>query len=145
MFSDLAHRRGVQDRFDIDSCGTGDWHCGGPADPRSIAIGLKHGLAFEHCARQLTPVQDFQRFEFVIAMDRSNLRNIRAMGETHGVAPRELHLLRSFDPLLKGVDERELEVPDPYYGGPEGFQHMYDMIGRACDGLMDELLRRDAA
>lgn len=141
MFSDLAQRRGVADRFDIDSCGTGEWHAGGPADPRSVAIGLKHGLAFEHTARQLRPIEDFQRFKVILAMDRSNRRNIIAMGETLGVSPASVYLMRSFDPTLAGADERELDVPDPYYGGSEGFQQMYDMLTRACGGLLDHLLQ----
>jgi protein-tyrosine phosphatase len=141
LFDDMARRRGVAHRFDIDSCGTGDWHTGSGADPRTIAVALKNGLRFDHTARQLHPPADFPRFHVVLAMDRSNRRNILHAGETHALAPRSLHLMRAFDPTLAGAPEHELDVPDPYYGGPEGFQHMHDMLTRACDGLLDHLLR----
>ncbi len=142
LFSDMVARRGLSDRFDIDSCGTGDWHSGDNADPRTTAIALKNGLPFQHTARQLHPPTDFQRFDIILAMDRSNRRNITLMGETHSVAPRDLRLMRSFDPTLAGAEDHALDVPDPYYGGPEGFQLMYEMLTRACEGLLTHLTRQ---
>lgn len=137
IFTDLVERRGVSDWFDIDSCGTGDWHAGRGADPRTVAVARSNGLVFDHIARQLRPREDFARFGLIIAMDRSNRRNITLAGETAGVTPTRLVMMRSFDPTLAGVPEDELDVPDPYYGGPEGFQHMHDMLHRACEGLLE--------
>lgn len=139
VFLHRAGLRGLAGRFDVDSCGTGDWHAGGPADPRSVEVALRYGIAIEHVARQLDPAQDFHRFEWIIAMDRSNRRNIIAMGETRGLSPRNVRLMRSFDPSLAGADEHELDVPDPYYGGSDGFVRVYEMITAACDGLLDRL------
>lgn len=144
LFSDMVERRGVADRFDIDSCGTGAWHAGGDADPRTIAVALRNGLKFEHTARQLDPRTDFSRFHLILAMDRSNRRNIIHMGETHSLTPGTLRLMRSYDPTLADADEHMLDVPDPYYGGPEGFQQMYDMLTRACEGLLETLLKAQA-
>src|SRR6185369_11219334 len=86
LFSDMVDRRGLASRFDIDSCGTGDWHVGNGADPRTVSVALRNGLPFEHTARQLDPRRDFQRFGLILAMDRSNRRNIAAAGETRGLS-----------------------------------------------------------
>ncbi|MBU6412665.1 MAG: low molecular weight phosphotyrosine protein phosphatase [Planctomycetes bacterium] len=131
---DLARDRGVLQRLDIDSCGTGDWHSGEPADPRSATCAARNGLKTDHVARQFAR-DDGERFEYILVMDRSNQRDVLAMG-----APKhKVRLLRSFDPLLIDAHERELEVPDPYYGGEQGFEQMYQMIRRACNGLLDTL------
>lgn len=122
------------DRLRIDSCGTGGWHAGEGADPRSIKIAAERGLRLDHTARMLHHT-DFDEFEFLIAMDRSNRTNMLNAG-----APEErVHLMRSFDPALTGKPERELEVPDPYYGGEDGFAKVYDMLDAACAGLVERL------
>lgn len=139
LFTDMVHRRDLASRFHIDSCGTGAWHIGGGADPRTVAVALRNGLPFEHTARQLNPRADFSRFPLILAMDRANLRNITQMGETHGLSHPNVRMMRSFDPTLAGAEEHDLEVPDPYYGGPDGFQHMYEMLHRACEGLLTHL------
>lgn len=134
---DLARERGVLDHLRIDSCGTGDWHSGEPADPRSAACAARHGLSTDHVARQFS-VHDGEQFEHILVMDRSNMRDVLAMG-----APKpKVRLLRSFDPTLIDAHERDMEVPDPYYGGEQGFEHMYQMIRRACNGLLDTLPSR---
>ncbi len=134
---DLARERGVLDQLRIDSCGTGDWHSGEPADPRSAACAARHGLSTDHAARQFS-VHDGEQFEHILVMDRSNMRDVLAMG-----APKpKVRLLRSFDPTLIDAHERDMEVPDPYYGGEQGFEHMYQMIRRACNGLLDTLPSR---
>lgn len=141
LFVARATRRGVLDRFDIDSCGTGAWHIGKDADPRSIAIAAANDVRFDHTARQLNARADFRRFGIIVPMDRANKRDIVLAGESAGLTPPSLTLMRAFDPSLAGAAERELDVPDPYYGGPEGFQHMYDMLDRAAEGLLDHLLQ----
>jgi protein-tyrosine phosphatase len=134
---DLASARGVLDRLEIESCGTGDWHSGEPADPRSAACAARYGLRTDHVARQFA-LDDGKRFEHIVVMDRNNQRDVIAMG-----APkRKVRLLRSFDPLLIDAHERDMEVPDPYYGGEQGFEQMYQMIRRGCSGLLDALSLR---
>src|SRR5205823_541368 len=124
IFIHRARERGVLERFDIDSCGTGGWHVGECADPRSLAVAARHGIELTSVARQLYPLGDFQRFAWLIAMDRSNRQHlVRA-----GAEPRSVRLLRSFDPGLAGKDERELDVPDPYNWPGDGFETVFQML-----------------
>jgi protein-tyrosine phosphatase len=132
---DLAARRGMTARVSVDSCGTGAWHVGGPADPRSVQIALRYGHDTAHVARQFDCADDADRFHLLLAMDSSNARTMIERG-----APREkVRLFRSFD--ATAVEADDLEVPDPYYGGDEGFQRVYDMITRAGEGLLDAVDR----
>jgi len=136
IFQDLVRERELADHFDIDSCGTGGWHAGNGADPRTVQIAAFHGLTFEHEARRLDPRRDFDRFDYLLAMDLDN----RA-GLLHAGAPAsKVHLMRSFDPALKGETEHRLQVPDPYYGGSEGFEKMYVMLKAACEGFLTHAL-----
>ena len=136
IFQDLVRERNVADLFDIDSCGTGGWHAGNGADPRTVQIAAFHGLTFEHEARRLDPRRDFDRFDYLLAMDLDN----RA-GLLHAGAPTsKVHLMRSFDPALKGETEHRLQVPDPYYGGSEGFEKMYVMLKAACEGFLSHAM-----
>lgn len=140
IFEDRVHARKVADRFRIDSCGTGHWHVGRPADARSIAIATQRGTsltATSHRARQVDADGDFDAFDLILAMDQSNKSNLIGLG-----APEDrVVLIRAFDPELADEvatgREHALEVPDPYYGGEDGFARMHDMLDRACDGLLD--------
>ncbi|MDX2117670.1 MAG: low molecular weight protein-tyrosine-phosphatase [Planctomycetota bacterium] len=143
LFVHHATERGVVDRFDIDSCGTGAWHVGNDADPRTIAIASVRGVRLPHEARQLDAVSDLRRFRYILPMDRSNARNIVHAAETAGVSAPALTLMRAYDPTLAGADERSLDVPDPYYGGPDGFEQMEAMLRRATAGLLDHILRNE--
>ena len=131
-----AQQRGVLDALDIDSCGTGHWHIGKAADARSVEVARRYGLATPHCARQIDAARDFKRFHWIIAMDRDNRDGVLSLG-----TPAErVHLLRRFDPDLAGEPEHRLEVPDPYYGGAAGFEEVYAMVYRACEGLLERIL-----
>lgn len=132
---DLMTRRGISDRFDVDSCGTGGWHAGESADPRSVLIAQRHGLALRHTSRQFDPRIDPIRYSWIVAMDRSNVRNLIAAGAAAG----QVRLMRSFDPAMTGKPERELDVPDPYEWADEGFEIVYQMLAAACTGLVDVL------
>ena len=146
VFIHLARERGVEERFRVDSAGTGAWHVGKGADPRSIAVARRHGVHLPSIARQVDPRGDFMHpsdpsaagFDWLIAMDHSNAARLRSLGAIHS----RVRLLRSFDPALAHLppDSAGLEVPDPYYGGDEGFDDCYAMIERACKGLLDTLL-----
>lgn len=131
LFIHLARDRGVLDRFEVDSCGTGGWHVGKQADPRSIDVARRHGVELPSRARQVDAATDW-RFDHVLAMDRSNRGDLLALG-----APRErVSLMRAWDATLDG----EHDVPDPYYGGADGFDEVYGMLERACAGLLDALV-----
>lgn len=137
IMQDLCNRHGVTEQFHLDSCGTGAWHAGEGADPRSAKCGASHGLNVEHVARQITR-DDLETFDLILVMDRANLREVLPLG-----APRtKVKLIREFDPLLKDADDRDREVPDPYYGGEQGFEMMHIMLARACQGLFDSLRRQ---
>jgi protein-tyrosine phosphatase len=137
IFTHLVRQNNSEHLFEIDSCGTGGWHAGGPADSRTIQVARNHGVEFPHVARKLDPDEDFSRFHYLLAMDLDN-----KAGLLHaGAPPAKVFLLRSFDPALAGEPEQRLEVPDPYYGGPEGFENMFVMLHAACEGLLRRLAR----
>lgn len=132
VFRHLVEERGLSHRFTIDSAGTGAWHVGERPDPRSIQVAGSHGVEVPGHARQVTP-DDLRRFDVVVAMDRENLAALERMASSVPQAA-SLHLLRDFDAAADGD-----EVPDPYYGGPGGFENVYRMVHAACEGLLDEL------
>jgi protein-tyrosine phosphatase len=138
VFSDIVAGEGLTDRFDIDSAGTSDYHTGDSPDPRTVSEARRRGLVLEHAARQIR-AEDLQRFDYVIAMDASNLGRIERLARS---VPRhaELRLLRSFDPETTD----DLEVPDPYFGGPDGFSDVHDMVERACRGLLEHIRAQHA-
>ena len=131
---------GLADRVQVDSAGTGDWHLGHPADPRALATLDAHGYPHDHVARQIAP-HWMDGIDLLLAMDEANYADLQAMlgGSTEGP---ELRMMRSFDPALAHLPEphAELTVPDPYYGGPEGFDEVLRMIETAADGIVDGLL-----
>lgn len=134
VFRDLVEREGLTDRFVIDSAGTSDYHTGDPPDPRTTELARRRGLVVDHAAKQIRP-DDLDRFDYVLAMDSRNLRKIeRLIGERHRRA--EVRLLRLFDAAARD----DPEVPDPYFGGPRGFEDVHDMIERACAGLLEHIV-----
>jgi protein-tyrosine phosphatase len=129
----LVGDAGMSDRIAIESAGTGDWHIGAPRDRRSQAVGEARGIPLSGAAKQFT-ARDFDRYDHVLAMDRSNRDELLRMARDEGDR-RKIRLLRSFDPTAP----RDAEVPDPYYGGPRGFEEVFDICERACRGLLDHL------
>ncbi|MEM0923735.1 MAG: low molecular weight protein-tyrosine-phosphatase [Pseudomonadota bacterium] len=122
-------RRGAEAGLElaVDSAGTGAYHIGQPPDPRGLKAALARGYDNgRQRARQITP-EDFKRFDLILAMDRANLAHLERMA-TAGNGPE----LRLFDP--EGRD-----IPDPYYGGPEDYEHALDMVEAAADTLIAEL------
>jgi len=126
---------GLAEDVDIESAGTGGWHVGHPPDERASAAAAARGIALESRAQRFEPGH-FDDFDLIIAMDRQNLADMRAIAP-HAAAEGKLHLLREFDPLAVAADD--LEVPDPYYGGEAGFEDVLDMVERACEGLLEEI------
>jgi protein-tyrosine phosphatase len=138
VFRGLVSGGGIAEHFDIDSAGTSDYHTGDAPDPRTVSEAERRGLVLDHAARQIR-VEDLERFDYVIAMDASNLGRIERLAKS---LPRhaELHLLRAFDEEAND----DLEVPDPYFGGPDGFADVHDMIERACRGLLEHIRSQHA-
>ena len=129
----LLREQGLEDEIQIDSAGTGAWHAGNPPDRRAAAAARARGIALEGAARQVRP-SDFEDFDLLLAADRENLADLRAVAPDDE-ARAKVRLLRSFDPASHG----DLDVPDPYYGGPDGFEEVLDLVEAACRGLLDEV------
>lgn len=136
IFVHMADQLGMLDRFEVDSCGTGDWHVGHAADARSIEVGARHGIRLTSIGRQVDPKRDFERFDLLVAMDRLNAGDLVALG----APPRRVRLMRSFDPAVRDRKGPDLDVPDPYNGPGDGFARVYDMLWTACGGLLEHLL-----
>jgi protein-tyrosine phosphatase len=134
VFSHLAAQAGRAGDFEVDSCGTGGWHAGELADPRSRAVAQKHGITLRHRARQFERA-DFDKFDWILAMDRENQDDLLSFSNLTPAQRKKVRLIREFDPQ-PGAD---LDVPDPYYGGPEGFDKVYQMIERSARGMLEKM------
>jgi low molecular weight protein-tyrosine phosphatase len=131
----LLRGEGLEQAIAIDSAGTGGWHAGDPPDARAVAAARSRDVVVEGAAREVT-AEDFERFDLVLAMDRENERDLLARApddEARG----KVRLLREFD--AAAVAAGDLDVPDPYYGGPHGFDRVLDLVEAACRGLLDEV------
>ena len=140
LFRHEAQRRGVAHKYEVDSAGIGSWHVGEPPDPRMRRVAQRHGLEYDHRARQFHP-HDFDRFDLIVAMDRDNWTHLMALAAGRPEAQRKIRLLREFDPQSDG----DLDVPDPYYDDLEAFEAVYQIIARSVRGLLDALEAQNGA
>ena len=129
MLRRKVHEAGLDDRIEVDSAGTADYHVDSPPDRRAIAHGERRGLEMRHLRGRQVSREDFERFDHVLAMDEDNLMNLRRLRPSGSRA--KLALLLSYAP-----EAGALEVPDPYYGGPEGFETVLDLAAAAADGFI---------
>jgi protein-tyrosine phosphatase len=132
----LVEQAGLSSRIAIDSAGTGGYHVGERADPRSQAEAMRHGVPLPSRARKFMP-GDFEDFEYVVAMDRRNQRDLLSLAEGPEQAAK-VRLLRAFD----AASGRALDVPDPYYGEGDGFSRVYDICLAGCTGLLAHIRER---
>lgn len=130
LFRQHVEERGLNDKYEIDSCGTAAYHIGDEPDARSRANARQNGLEYTHRGRQIEEA-DFENFDLILAMDISNEAHLKQLNRD-GKA--KIELMRSYDPGHEGTD-----VPDPYYGGEQGFQRVYDILDRATAKLLYEL------
>jgi protein-tyrosine phosphatase len=134
IFRHLVMQRGLEAHFLIDSAGTGNWHIGAPPHADSQRVARNRGVDIaDQRARQLTPL-DLREFDYLIAMDTSNRVGIQAL-DPNGRYAEKVKLMLEYHPSLGFKD-----VPDPYFGGPEGFDTVYEMLEQACGNLLDEIL-----
>jgi protein-tyrosine phosphatase len=126
----LVAEAGLSDQIEVESAGTGSWHLGEPADRRAKATAKARGLTLNGRAQQFT-AEDFDRLDYILVMDVA-IKNALARLAASDEARAKLHLLRSFDP----ASPPDAPVPDPYYGGPEGFENVFDICEAACRGLL---------
>lgn len=137
VFRHLVRQTNREVAFEADSAGTGAWHVGEPPDPRSAKVAERHGITLGGLARQVRR-EDFSDFDLILAMDRDNYHELERLGNDAERKAR-LGLLREFDPGSNG----DLDVPDPYYGGPDGFERVFELVHRSCLALL-EALQEDA-
>jgi protein-tyrosine phosphatase len=133
IFRQQAAERGVANEFEVDSAGTSGYHVGAPPDARSVATALGRGVPVKGASRQLRR-EDLERFEYIIVMDTENFEAVERIRRAMGSEVR-VHRLREWDP-----EGGALDVPDPYYGGSDGFERVHDLVERSCEALLDHLL-----
>ena len=137
VFRHLLNERGRAGEVYVESAGTAAYHVGEAPDRRSTATAAARGIVLEGAAARFD-AEDFERFDWVIAMDRANARDLRERAPTEHAAAK-VHLLRRWDP--ENTAGAELDVPDPYYGGASGFDEVLDICERSCKALLDTLER----
>lgn len=134
MFRDLVARSGLHQSIQIDSAGTHDYHIGALPDARMRAAASKRGCDLSDLRGRQVGLEDFRQFDHVLAMDQANLSHLKQ------ICPPELqHKIRLFLEFSQNFQERE--VPDPYYGAQQGFEHVLDLIEDASQGLLASLVR----
>ncbi len=129
VFAQRVADAGLAEQIEIDSAGTHAYHIGNPPDPRTREVAAARGIDLSHLRARQVAKGDFAAFDYLIAMDRDNLDHLRASCPKAHLD--RLHLLTDFAP-----NEPEDEVPDPYYGGPSGFERVFDLVTVAADGLL---------
>ena len=134
VFLHLIKEQGLSDHFVVDSAGTGSWHVGNKADPRMRAAAERRGIHLPSRARQIE-LDDLSRFDLVVTMDSDNLRNVRSLAQEACN-----NATATIRPMLSYARSTDLtDVPDPYYGGEQGFEQVLDLLEDACSGLIEEI------
>jgi protein-tyrosine phosphatase len=132
IFISKIKEKGLSSGFIVQSCGTANYHIGDMPDPRTISNAFKNGIHINHVGRQLS-MEDLDSFDLILAMDRSNLNNIKRLGNAESNL-HKISLMRSHDPLGRNKD-----VPDPYYGNENDFQEVFDILDRSITQLIIQL------
>lgn len=133
VFSGMVKNVGMDDRFKIDSAGTHAYHVGEPADKRMSLHAKKRGVNLTSIARKFNPYSDFDGFDYIVAMDDENIRALKNLARNKN----------DLEKIHKMTDFRKVwaynEIPDPYYGGDEGFELVLDLLEDACEGLLEKV------
>lgn len=135
IFKQRVIEKNLEDQIFTDSAGTANYHIGENPDHRSIAVAVEHGIPISHKGRQYK-YQDALEFDYILAMDSNNFRDIIHLSAAR---PEGLFLMRDFDPEAKGAD-----VPDPYYGGKDGFEQVYQMLDRSIEQLLEYIIQEQS-
>jgi len=138
VFLGLVEAAGLSAQISVDSAGTGAWHAGEGPDARSAAEAARHGVALPSVARRVR-VEDFEDFTLLVAMDQDNARALRALAPTPAAAEK-IVMLRAFEPGNRALEAGQVpDVPDPYYGGEDGFAEVFEICERGAAGLLQHL------
>ncbi len=133
VFKQHVKEAGLENKFLIESAGTSGWHIDQSPDPRSIEVAKVNGIHLDSLGRKAISM-DFELFDYIIAMDYNNFSDLKNLPGSSKDGAAKLYLMRDFDDLGKGED-----VPDPYYGGDDGFVHVYEILDRSCQNLLNEI------
>lgn len=129
VFTHHVREAGLEDKIRIDSAGTGDWHIGHAPDPRMVEAALKRQFDLSGFRARQVRAADFEDFDYLLAMDESNLKGIKALVPSDAATRARL--------FLEFANRKDIrEVPDPYYGGPQGFEDVLDLVEDASAGLL---------
>ena len=125
-----------KDKFTVDSAGTGNWHVGKQPDPRSIAIAKLNGLDISTQKGRQFSVNDYDEYDYIYVMDNSNYKDVLALAPNEQARSKVKLIL---DELFPGEN---VDVPDPYFGLPNGFETVYAMLNEACDNIAKKLISK---
>lgn len=117
----------------VDSAGTGAWHSGELPDKRSIAVAKKYGIDLTDQRARLFLPEDFDRFDYIYVMDQSNYKNVCRLAPNDDALNKVQLILNETNP------DKNLEVPDPYYGGDQGFENVFRMLDEACEKIKQKI------
>jgi len=133
IMNHLIESKGLQNKYYVDSAGIIGFHAGEQADSRMRAHAAKRGYTITSISRQFNPTTDFKKFDLIIGMDRKNVKDLQSLTIEEEFL-HKIHVMTEFNKIFK-----EEGVPDPYYGGYEGFEYVLDLLEDACSGLLTEL------
>ena len=133
VFKGMAKKKGLADKFEIDSAGTIAYHAGEAADRRMQAHAVMRDYNLTSISRKFNSSTDFDRFDMIIGMDDENISSLKQMARNEDDL-KKIHLMTDFR-----KEWAYNEIPDPYYGGEEGFELVLDLLEDSCEGLLEEL------
>lgn len=137
ILKDKIKRQNLTEKIATDSAGTSRYHLQEPPDPRTIEVAKRHDIPVSHLGRQIE-TDDYDKFDYILPMDRENLDEVLALKKYANLQKMpEIHLMRSFDNQKSGED-----VPDPYFGGKDGFENVYQLLDESIDNFLD-LLKKE--
>jgi protein-tyrosine phosphatase len=134
VFRQLVTEQGMTEHLHIDSCGTGNWHIGKSPDARAMAAADRRGVDISDLRARQIKAEDLDRFDYVLVMDRQNLADVRDIWHQNGGTEPRL--------FLEFGESGQAEVPDPYYGGEDGFERVLELIHEASQGLLEDIRGR---
>jgi protein-tyrosine phosphatase len=135
VFRELVQREGLAELIEIDSAGTHAYHVGNRPDKRALATAQNRGIDLSDLRARQVDAEDFAHYDFVVAMDQENYISLSRQCPEHLIE--RIHLFMDFAPQM-----RTREVPDPYYGGPQGFERVFDLVEAASEGLLEQIRQR---
>jgi len=136
IFKDMIRERKLENKVFCDSAGTSDWHIGDPPDPRTIENARLNGVELNHAARQFL-AEDLFEFDYVLAMDHDNLEIVKGLAGEASEVKSDIFLTREFD-----KPQNSLVVPDPYFGGEDGFQEVFEILTHSSQSFLEFLIQK---